>query len=112
MARDPEHPMSVAAKKDTTMAAKWTPLRRPFIVSLSLLLGGVVAERPGGVKGAPLFGAAQRTLDGEDRSEMIEEVGKACETLAKSGPLFWYSGPPPPTTSDTQRRDEDGGLRY
>jgi len=26
------------------------------------------AERPGAVKGAPGFGAAQRTLDGEDRS--------------------------------------------
>jgi len=26
------------------------------------------AERPGAVKGAPVFGAAQRTLDGEDRS--------------------------------------------
>ena len=26
------------------------------------------AERPGAVKGAPVFGAAKRTLDGEDRS--------------------------------------------
>jgi len=26
------------------------------------------AERPAAVKGAPAFGAAQRTLDGEDRS--------------------------------------------
>lgn len=26
------------------------------------------AERPGVVKGAPVFGAAQRTLDNEDRS--------------------------------------------
>jgi hypothetical protein len=26
------------------------------------------AERPGAVKGAPAFGAAERTLDGEDRS--------------------------------------------
>jgi hypothetical protein len=26
------------------------------------------AERPGAVKGAPGFGAAERTLDGEDRS--------------------------------------------
>ena len=28
------------------------------------------------VKGAPLLGAAKRTLDGEDRSEMIAEEGK------------------------------------
>jgi hypothetical protein len=31
-------------------------------------------ERPGAVKGAPP-GAAKRTLEGEDRSEMIEEEG-------------------------------------
>jgi hypothetical protein len=33
------------------------------------------SERPGAVKGAPV-GAAWRTLDGEDRSERIEEEGK------------------------------------
>ena len=33
------------------------------------------SERPGAVKGAPV-GAALRTLDGEDRSERIEEEGK------------------------------------
>jgi hypothetical protein len=33
-------------------------------------------ERPGAVKGAPLFGAAKRTLDGEDRSKIIELEGK------------------------------------
>jgi len=34
-------------------------------------------ERPGAVKSAPLLGAAKRTLDGEDRSEMIGREGKA-----------------------------------
>ena len=34
------------------------------------------SERPGAVKGAPV-GAALRTLDGEDRSERIDERGKA-----------------------------------
>jgi hypothetical protein len=33
------------------------------------------SERPGAVKGAPI-GAAIRNLDGEDRSERIEEEGK------------------------------------
>jgi len=33
------------------------------------------SERPGAVKGAPQ-GAAQRPLDGEDRSAMIDEEGK------------------------------------
>jgi hypothetical protein len=32
-------------------------------------------ERPGTVKGAPI-GAAKRTLDREDRSEIIAEEGK------------------------------------
>jgi hypothetical protein len=30
-----------------------------------------VLERPGAGKGAPLFGAAKRTFDGEDRSKRI-----------------------------------------
>ena len=33
------------------------------------------SERPGAVKGAPA-GAAKRTLEGEDRSEIFEEEGK------------------------------------
>jgi len=59
------------------MAARWCPAEgavrsEPFpLVSRSCL------ERPGAVKGAPLLGAAKRTLDGEDRSEMIAEEGKA-----------------------------------
>jgi hypothetical protein len=35
----------------------------------------VFSERPGAVKGVP-SGAAQRTLDGEDRSETVGEQGK------------------------------------
>jgi hypothetical protein len=35
----------------------------------------VCSERPGAVKGAP-SGAAQRTLDGEDRSETVGRQGK------------------------------------
>ena len=49
---------------------------RPFGMSLSLLSRKVLSERPGAVKGAPLLGAAQRTLDGEDRSETVYEEGK------------------------------------
>jgi len=41
-------------------------------------LGGrICSERPGAVKGAPLLGAAKRTLDGEDRSATISQEGKA-----------------------------------
>ena len=35
-----------------------------------------VSERTGAVKGAPHFGAASATLDGEDRSETIVAEGK------------------------------------
>lgn len=42
------------------------------------------SERPGSVKGAPLLGAAQRTLDGEDRSEMISR-GKGGRRSGKKG---------------------------
>ena len=35
------------------------------------------SERPGAVTGAPFLGAAQRTLDGEDRSERIPFEGMA-----------------------------------
>jgi hypothetical protein len=36
----------------------------------------VCSLRPGAVKGAPCFGAAERTLDGEDRGDRIDEGGK------------------------------------
>src|SRR5450631_4277639 len=45
------------------------------------------SERPGAVKGAPLLGAAKRTLDGEDRSGSIQKEGKAPWSGARSGPL-------------------------
>jgi formylglycine-generating enzyme len=42
-------------------------------------------ERPGAVKGAPLLGAAKRTLDGEDRSKTIEKRERRGEQLMKDG---------------------------
>lgn len=59
------------------IAAKWPPARgavrsRPFS-----LLRVCCPERPGAIEGAPLLGAAERTIDGEDRSEMIAGEGKA-----------------------------------
>jgi hypothetical protein len=44
---------------------------------LSKAMTAFVRNGPESVKGAPLLGAAKRTLDGEDRSEMIAEEGKA-----------------------------------
>jgi len=45
------------------------------------------SERPGAVKGAPQFGAAQRTLDGEDRSERIP-AGRNGPLTAASEEIF------------------------
>jgi len=75
--------VSVAEKKGTKMAAKWSPAQRavwsePFPPLRVLSWNG-----PQAVKGAPLLGAAQRTLDGEDRSEMITEEGKAGRTFGE-----------------------------
>ena len=69
--------VSVAAKKGTTlagMAACWGPglQSEPFPLDWKAF-----SERPAAVKGAPLLGAAKRTLDGEDRSGMLSEERKA-----------------------------------
>ncbi len=68
--------MSVAAKKCTSfagMAACWAPgfQSKPFPLGWKAL-----SERSGAVKGAPSSGAAKRTLDGVDRSEMMAQEGK------------------------------------
>jgi hypothetical protein len=69
---------------------KWFPaaadLDEPFPSSQE----GVRSERPGAVKGAPVLGAAKRTLDGEDRSERIRKQGKAGESLTKVVPPNWF----------------------
>jgi integrase/recombinase XerD len=50
--------------------------------------GMLCLERPGAVKGAPLLGAAKRTLDGEDRSERIESEGKGRrKVVRRNGPI-------------------------
>src|ERR1035437_9060897 len=79
------------------MASKWSPARGGLRSEAFPSSQECCPERPGAVKGAPLLGAAKRTLDGEDRSEMIAEEGKAGERSAKGGPPFWYPRPPPLT---------------
>ena len=59
------------------MAARWSPAKGAVRSEPFPLLRSVVRNGPELVKGAPLLGAAKRTLDGEDRSEMIAEEGKA-----------------------------------
>ena len=64
--------------------------------------GMLSLERPGAVKGAPLLGAAKRTLDGEDRSEMITEEGKAGRTFGEKWSAILV---PSPAASNTRGRE-------
>jgi len=47
------------------------------------------SERPAAVKGAPAFGAAQRTLDGEDRSgtDLLATGGSGGKITLPAGEL-------------------------
>ena len=63
----------MAAKKGTSLAAMAVTGPQAFNWSLSLLTG------------APLLGAAKRTFDGEDRSEIIRWEGKAHAREPQSG---------------------------
>ena len=67
----------MAEKKGTKMAAKWSPAKRAVWSEPFPPLRVLSQNGPQAVKSAPLLGAAKRTLDGEDRSEMITEEGKA-----------------------------------
>ena len=82
------------AEPDSGLAAMAVTGPRPSNWwSLTLLTGGPVQNGPESVKVAPLLGAAERTLDGEDRSEIIKLGGKgscvgAPKWLPKSGSLL------------------------
>ena len=65
----------------------------PFTFEPFPLGGRLCSERPGAVKGAPLLGAAKRTLDSEDRSGMIAREGKASESSVKGGPAKMAPSP-------------------
>src|ERR1017187_8874876 len=75
--------MSVAAKKGTKMAAKWSPARGAIRSEPFPLLRSCCPERPGAVRGARLWGGGKRPFEGEDRSEMIAEEGKAGRKISE-----------------------------
>jgi len=81
--------------------AKWSPTRKAVQSEPFPLIGRGCCERPGAVKGAPLLGAAQRTLDGEDRSEMIDQEGKAERKLGERWSAILV---PSPAASNTDER--------
>jgi hypothetical protein len=67
------------------MAARWRPWVTAKNVEPFPHVRRDSSERPGAVKGAPLLGAAKRTLDGEDRSKMIEMRERRGEQRTKDG---------------------------
>src|ERR1022692_2903642 len=90
--------VSVAVKKGTKMAARWRPARAAVRSEPFPLIRRRCPEWSGAVKGAPLLGAAKRTLDGEDRSEMIAEEGKAGRRVSERWAAILV---PSPTASNT-----------
>jgi hypothetical protein len=76
--------LSVAAKKGTKMAAKWSPARGAVWSEPFPLLRSVVRNGPEPSKGAPLLGAAKRTLDGEDRQRTGLNVLPSSPSLVSS----------------------------
>jgi hypothetical protein len=66
-------------------------------------------ERPGAVKGAPLLGAAKRTLDGEDRSKTIGERERRGERLAKGGAAILA---PSLDATNSQRLETAGAISF
>ena len=82
------------------MAARWSPAKGAVRSEPFPLLRSVVRNGPELVKGAPLLGAAKRILDGEDRSEMIAEEGKAG---LKVGERWSAILVPSPAASNTRR---------
>jgi hypothetical protein len=95
--------VSVAAKRGTILAAMAVSWDQPFNWSLSLLTGRLRQNGPEPVKGAPLLGAAKRTLDGEDSSGIIKKEGKAPARVCQSGPVTVAPSWPPLTTARGQR---------
>ena len=100
--------MSVAAKKGTKMAANWSPARRAVRSEPFPLLRSVVRNGPEPVKGAPLLGAAKRTLDGEDRSEMIAQEGKAGRKIGERWSAILV---PSPAASNIRRSGRSSAMR-
>jgi hypothetical protein len=91
--------MSVAAKKGTILAAMAVSGPQHFNWSLSLIAGRAFLERPGAVKGAPLLGAAKRTLD----SVALECLRRRCAAETPKPSLRAMCGskkrPKPPRNS-------------
>src|ERR1700681_1954031 len=81
--------VSVAVEKGTKMAARWRPATGAVRSEPFPLIRRRCSERPGAVKGAPLLGAAKRTLDGEDRSVTIRKRERLPAPGAKVAPKKW-----------------------
>jgi hypothetical protein len=84
--------MTVAVKKGAILAALAPTVPAAIKTEPFSLVRKRSLERPGAVKGAPLLGAAKRTLDGEDRSGTMRKERKARRSIGetcgqRSGPF-------------------------
>jgi hypothetical protein len=84
--------VTVAAKKGAILAALAPTVPVAIKTEPFSLVRKRSLERPGAVKGAPLLGAAKRTLDGEDRSGTMRKERKARRSIGemcgqRSGPF-------------------------
>ena len=84
--RGPIQPQNVGGgEKGYHLAAMAVAGPQAFHLEPFPLDGKAFSERLGTVKGAPLLGAAKRTLAGEDRSGIIKKEGKGPAGTGRSG---------------------------
>src|SRR5580700_549478 len=86
-----------------SVAALWGTFSSPHSFH-----SGAGSQRPGAVKGAPVFGAAKRTLDCEDRCETITG-GRKAPSSNSAYPLQTQNSQ---NYNDFNRRNELIGSRY
>ena len=99
--------LSVAVKKGAILAPLAPKLSAAFWKEPFSPPRRCCSEQPGAVKGAPLLGAAKRTLDGEDCSARLEEERKARRRI---GERWSQKVAPSPGATDTEA--SDGGCRH
>jgi hypothetical protein len=84
-----------AAKKEAILGGNLAPLRGAFPNEPFPCCQIVFLEQPAAVKGAPLLGAAERTLGDEDCSQALAQQGKGGSDYQKMAPPKWPHLKPP-----------------
>src|ERR1039458_6404284 len=101
--------MSVAPKKGPFWRLWRRGLPAAFGMSLSLISGGVRQNGPEPSRARRCWARAKRTLDGEDRSEMIAEEGKAGRKIGETWSAILV---PSPAASNKRSRAADRRMLH